>query len=453
METGSSDTARSAGEPEVRPAGPVSLSAYVRLVKGNRNFRFLWAAQMVSEIGDWLYSVAIYSFLLELTGSAQAVATAVVLQVLPQFFIAPLAGVINDRISRKKVMILSDAGRAIVALGMLVATGLGVAWPIYLLLVFESFLWGFFEPGRSAVIPNITSGRQETLVANALASTTWSFNLAFGSLIGGLLAVLFGRETVFVVNASTFIVSAYFLSRMRFDEPHLSGSKPMRLKDLADFSPVIEGLRYVAGDYRLLATLLVKAGLGFLGAHWVVLPIFGERIFPVDLGRLDPERAAMLGMSLLMGSRGIGALLGPLAGGRWAGSRQKRMRVGIIFGFLGLAVGYVGLSGAPTIGAAILGVIIAHAGGSVVWVFSTTLLHYQAEDRFRGRVFSADFAFLVVTMAIVSYASGTAVDFGISVRTITLITGCLAFVPALLWGIFALPLWRPGKTGPNDGDA
>ena len=66
--------------------GSVSLSSYWRLVRGNRNFRLLWTAQIVSELGDWLYSIAIYSLLLELTGSAKAVALAVVLQELPQFW-------------------------------------------------------------------------------------------------------------------------------------------------------------------------------------------------------------------------------------------------------------------------------------------------------------------------------------------------------------------------------
>ncbi len=435
--------------------GPVSLAAYLVLLRENHNFRFLWLAQMVSEIGDWLYTVAIYSLLLELTGSAKSVAAAVVLQVLPQFFIAPLAGVINDRLSRKRVMILADLARAVIVLGMLVVSVWHTTWLVYVLLVLESFMWGFFEPGRSAVIPNITRDRQETLVANALSSTTWSFNLAVGSFIGGLMAVVFGRETVFVVNSCTFLVSALFLRRMSFVEPHLDHAAPFRARDLADFSPVIEGFRYVASDVRLLATLLVKAGLGILGAHWVVLPIFGERIFPVDLGVLDANRAAMLGMSLLMGSRGIGALLGPLIGGRWAGTRQKRLRTGIVAGFLLLAAGYTFLGAAPTVVWAILAVILAHAGGSIVWVFSTTLLHYQAEDRFRGRVFSADFAFLVVTMATVSWASGTAVDFGVSVRLICYVTGAFALAPAALWTWLALPLWRkrkPAAPGTQDTD-
>ena len=76
----------------------ISFSSYLRLLRQNRNFRRLWTAQIVSEIGDWFYTLAIYSLLLQLTGRAGSVALALVLQVLPQTFIGPLSGVVNDRI-------------------------------------------------------------------------------------------------------------------------------------------------------------------------------------------------------------------------------------------------------------------------------------------------------------------------------------------------------------------
>jgi predicted MFS family arabinose efflux permease len=279
-------------------------------------------------------------------------------------------------------------------------------------------------------------------VANALSSTTWSFNLMFGSALGGFVAVAFGRGAVFVINSLTFLVSAAFLRKMRFHEPHLEQAPRFRARDLADFSPIVEGLRYVWTNSRLLATLLVKAGLGFLGAHYVILPVLGERVFPIDLGNLDAQRAAMLGMSVLMGSRGVGALVGPLVGGYWAGHIRPRLRLGILLGFLAITLGYTSLGISTTIWGACAAVILAHAGGSVIWVFSTTLLHFQAEDRFRGRVFSTDFGFLVLTMSLVSYASGVAVDLEIPIRTIAIVTGLIAIVPAALWGLLAMPLWK-----------
>ncbi len=172
---------------------------YIGLVTGNRNFRLLWMAQIVSELGDWFYSVAVYSLLIEWTGSARSLGVAFLLQVLPQFFIAPAAGIVNDRISRKRVMIFADWSRAAIVLAMLLARGPGLIWLIYVLLFLETVLFGFFEPGRNAVIPNIVPAGL-LIKANNLAAITWSFNFAAGAALGGLLAAYLGRGPVFVLE-------------------------------------------------------------------------------------------------------------------------------------------------------------------------------------------------------------------------------------------------------------
>src|SRR2546421_10013348 len=78
----------------------IHFSSYLRLIQQNSNFRRLWAAQIVSEIGDCFYSLAVYSLFLESTGQAGSVAFALVLQVLPQTFIGPTAGTGNCRVPR-----------------------------------------------------------------------------------------------------------------------------------------------------------------------------------------------------------------------------------------------------------------------------------------------------------------------------------------------------------------
>src|ERR1700730_13530312 len=107
-------------EPEPEHASPsISLGSYLRLLRGNRNFRLLWLAQIVSEIGDWFYTLSIYTPRLQLPGHASSVALALVLQVLPQTLIGPTAGVVNDRLRRKRVMIAADLVRFLVVLAML----------------------------------------------------------------------------------------------------------------------------------------------------------------------------------------------------------------------------------------------------------------------------------------------------------------------------------------------
>ena len=138
------------------------LRSYLRLLRENRNYRLLWFAQVVSELGDWFYALAVYNLLLELTGNrAQAVGLAVVLQVLPHTLVAPATGVINDRISRRAIMIGADIGRFFIVLGMLGVRTPGMVWMVYPLLFLETIGAAFFEPAHSAVIPNIVpeSGR------------------------------------------------------------------------------------------------------------------------------------------------------------------------------------------------------------------------------------------------------------------------------------------------------
>ena len=411
----------------------MSIRGYWRLVRSNRNFRRLWFAQVVSELGDWFYALAIYSLLLELTGSAAAVAWAVVLQVLPQTLAGPITGVVNDRASRKKVMIAADLARAAIVLGMLAVRTQASVWLIWPLLFLETVMAAFFEPARNAVIPNITSP-EELMAANTLSSTTWSFNLAIGATLGGLVAAVLGRDAVFGLNAVSFLASAMLIRGMRFPEPHMEGRTPMRVRDLADFSPVVDGIRYIAGDKRVLATVFAKFGLGLMGSNNVILPILGQRVFPVEWPGLTPQRGAMLGMSLLMGARGAGSLLGPFIAGAWSGQRESRLRMGILTGFLAAAVGYAALGQAPSAWMAIAAVVFAHAGSSSVWVFSTTLLQMYTDDKFRGRVFAADVGLLTLTISLTSYAAG-AIDWGMPVRSFAALTGLIMFLPAAVWAL------------------
>jgi len=421
------------------------FSQYAALLRRNRNYRLLWTAQVVSELGDWFYALAVYHLLLDLTGNkAQAVGLAVVLQVLPSTLAAPTAGVINDRISRKAIMIGADVARFFVVLGMLAVRTPGMVWLVFPLLFIETVGAAFFEPAHSSVIPNIVPPDQ-VLAANTLASITWSFCLAAGASLGGLVAVWLGRDAVFVLNAVSFLASAWLIRRMDFDEPHAAGLPPLCWRDLVEFTPVIEGIRYIRSQPRLFATVFVKGGIGLLGANNVLLPILGERVFPVQMAGLDHARGAMLGMSMLMGARGAGALLGPLVSGRWARDHQSRLRTGIFFGFLFAAAGYICLGASTSLPVALFAVVMAHAGSSTNWVFSSTLLQFYTEDRFRGRVFAADYGLCTMGISASSYLAGLAIDLGVPARTFAIVVGCVMLVPALAW-VFALRVTASRQT-------
>jgi predicted MFS family arabinose efflux permease len=419
-------------QPELE-ASKISFASYGRLLRGNRNFRRLWMAQIVSEIGDWFYTLSIYTLLLQFTGRASTVALALVLQVIPQTVIGPMSGVINDRLRRKRVMITADLVRAVVVLAMLLVRSRSTVWLVYPLLLAETTMAAFFEPARNAVIPNIAS-EDEALVANTLSSATWSANLLIGASIGGVVAAFFGRNVVFILNALSFLASAIFIAGMRFAEPHAEASAPLGVGDLFDFSPVVEGIRYVRQHRTLLPAVFAKAGELMIGPSWVIFTVLGVREFAVHWRGIDAARGAVLGMSILLGGRGIGALVGPLIGARWAGRSDHRLHLGILLGYLVIATGYVSLGISRTVWLAAGCAMLAHAGGSVVWVFSTTLLQLHTEDRFRGRVIAADLGLGCLTFAVTAYLCGLVMDWGISARAVASWTGLLMLIPA---GLFA----------------
>jgi len=430
-------------EPE-QEVTSISLAAYWRLVRQNANFRRLWLAQIVSEIGDWFYSLAIYSLLLQITGQARSVALALVLQVIPQTLFGPISGVVNDRIRRKHVMIMSDLARAVIVFFMLLVRSRSMIWLVWPLLFLESTMWAFFEPARTAVIPNIASDK-DLILANTISSTTWSVNLMAGAAVGGLALAVLGQRAAFVLNALSFVVSALLIQRMHFEEPHAAAFAKIRLQNLINYSPVVEGIRYIGHNARLRALVLVRTGLIQMGVSWVLFTVMGQRVFPLRAGGVDAARGAVLGMSLLMAARGFGALFGPLASARWAGHREDRLRQGVLMGFLLIGAGYTALGLAGSLWAACLWVILAHSGGSMVWVFVTTLLQLNTEDKFRGRVFSAEFGLTMITLASGAYLTGFFVDRAVSPRAVAIATGCAMLVPVTLWAR-AMRLWNEGSS-------
>src|SRR5262249_48606340 len=128
-------------------------------------------------------------------------------------------------------------------------------------------------------------------------------------------------------------------------------------------------------------------------------------------------------------------------GGWWAGASAPRLRTIILIGFLAGSTGYLCLGQAATLPVAAAAVALAHAGGSLIWTSSTTLLQMQTEDRFRGRVFSTEFAGAMLTAATSNALAGTLVDIGIPVHHLATGIGLVVLIPATLWA-YGLRLWR-----------
>src|ERR1043166_1552872 len=252
---------------------------YLELLRSNRGFRFLWFGQVVSQMGDWFDTIAVYTIALRLTGSSRSVALIMVARFLPSVVMGPLSGVVADRFSRRSIMIASDLVRAVVVLGFLFVRRPDQMWLIYVLTVLQLAFSTFFEPAKTAAIPSIVSPR-ELLAANAIAGVTWSVMLTLGAAIGGFVAGWFGTSAAFVLDSLTFVASAMLIARVHFPKRPARASTKLTIGKALGISDTIEGARYVKRSSRVFTYLMVKPAWGLGGGILTLLAVFGERVFP-----------------------------------------------------------------------------------------------------------------------------------------------------------------------------
>lgn len=425
-----------------RTGRSIPSSGYLELLRNNREFRHLWLGQVVSQLGDWFDTIALYTLVLTLTGSGRAIGLLLVARFLPSFIVGTLSGVVADRFNRRTIMIVSDILRAVVVLGFLLVRRPDQMWLVYVLTVLQLVFSTFFEPAKTAAIPSIVAPR-ELLAANAISSVTWSVMLTLGAAVGGVVTGWFGTDAAFVLDSLTYLLSAVLVASVRFPKRAMRPKSRLTIARALGITDTLEGARYVIKRPLVFALLMVKPAWGMGGGILALLAVFGEKIFPVG-GR------AATGIGVLYAARGVGTAIGPLAARRFIGETRAQMQTAIGVAFLISGIFYIAFGSATNFVVALLVLIIAHTGGSVLWVFSTVLLQRAVEDQFRGRVFAAEMALLTLTMAASNYATGELLDrFQLSPRAVTVGIGLLFLIPGAMW-LITRRWWDKEQDEPSD---
>jgi predicted MFS family arabinose efflux permease len=425
MEPGGPPEQRAKQELESTGGG---FRAAAGLLRRNRDFRRLFVASVISLGGDWFLFVAITGLILQTTGRAIDVGLAILAQELAFFFASPPAGVLADRLDRRRLMIACDLARVGVCAAFLLV-GPGTIWLAYPLLAMLSVFGAPFDPASTAAIPNLVDP-DELATANALGGSLWGTMLAVGAALGGIVATAFGRDAAFLVDAGSFAVSAFLLWGIR--RP-FSEERPVDHEHPGMLDATIEVLQYARKDRRVLALLSVKAGFGLAAGVLALIPVFGAGVF--DRGDI--------GVGVLMASRGLGALVGPFLGHRIAGKDHQRLFAAIGVALTTFGVAYMALGLAPAIWVAAIVIFVAHLGGGGQWVLSTFGLQVLVPDAIRGRIFAFDFALITLSLAGSSLIASTLAD-SVGPRLAALMVGGIAVVWAAVWWV----LTRKVRHGP-----
>jgi MFS family permease len=347
----------------------------------HRPFRFLFAGQVVSDLGDWLDFLAIVALIVyrwEL--GPTALASFAVAAALPSILIAPFAGVWVDRLPRKPLMIGADLARALVVLGLVWAPDL----PSLLVLVFLQFAFSsVFGPARQATLRQ-TVPDEDLLQANGLSQLSIQATKVLGPLVGGVIVSLWGPRAAFAIDSVTFVVSALILTQL----PAL----PVPVADDEDEEE--EGPSGFWGEFR--------AGLGFIAHNRPLLVAVGGMcaalfmIFTFDgLGPLALRELgvgeALLGLAI--GSVGLGTAVGAVLVSQWGDRLHPFITMGAAKVVAGLGVAIVGvaaLAHANATGVAWIPLwLLIGLAGAGIFVPYGYILQRETPPELMGRVFAS----------------------------------------------------------------
>jgi hypothetical protein len=336
--------------------------------------------------------------------------------------------VIADRYNRKVVMISCDLLRAVLVLGYLLVQNTQQVWLIYLLAFTQEAIWTFYNPARQASLPNLCN-KEELGIANGLSGASWSVMLALGAALGGFFTHHLGWQAAIVADSVSFFLSALVMASVALPRWEKKPGQGFSLGRITGYDDLKEGVFYVLAQPKIAVLLLVKSGWSLAGGILVMLAVFGEQVFAAVGG--EGGRSG-----ILFAMRGLGAAIGPILAWRLMGEGSTAMRRAIGWAFFLSALAYILFSQAPTMLWAALWVCCGHAGGSVQWVFSTTLIHRSVEDRFRGRVFSAEMAMLTLVLSLSIWLTGAAMDAGADPRHIVFALALLYLLPGIGWTLY-----------------
>jgi MFS family permease len=399
-------------ESRLFPSGKGQFAA----LRSHRGFMRVWGAQAVSNVGDWLYALAVAASLARRGGSPHHFSLLLIAQVGPAAVGGALVGPIIDRFSRKKLMVGADVLRGL-AVGSLLFVDEPAFPHLYGVAATLGLLGSVFRPSLGASLPNLVS-KNHLVAANALMEATYNFAVMAGPVLGGLLVAHVGSKPAFAVNGLTFLTSATLLSGVAL---------PRRIPTEAErhpFRALADGARYAVRSPLVRVALLVIGLVMF--ASTIRTPL--EPIFVTDTLGGGPASLGLIG-----GAWGLGMLLGsvaaPAAARRWARERL----LGVMIAVLGVVV--LIASRASDVPPVLLLWVFSGMANGIGSVAFESLLQERVPDAFRGRIMAATEA-VMNGAAMLGLVLSSALATMLGIRGAFALSGSVLAVTAMLCLVF-----------------
>ncbi len=385
---------------------------------GSRNYRLYLGGQGLSLVGSWMQQLAMSWLVYRLTGSAALMGASTFAAQIPMLFLSPIAGVLADRLDKRRVVIVTQFLLLLQAgtLAYLVYTGMIRMWHVFVLNVFFGIVNSFDMPTRQSMVVDLVDRKEDLPNAIALMSAVVNVTRLIGPAVAGFLIGVAGEATCFLANAVSFLAVLVSLFFIRLTP------KPAVVSQRAA-GGFREGLKYAFGFPPIGALLGLLAAVSFLGMPYTVLmPIFAREI----MGH------GATTMGFLATCSGLGALTGSIYLARRNTVRGLLRRIAACAACFG--VGLVWFSCIHSVIAAAPALFLAGFGVMVMMAACNTVLQTLAPDDKRGRVMSLYVASMMGVAPLGGLLAGFAAQH-IGAPATTRIGGIFCVVAAALFGM------------------
>jgi len=348
----------------------------------NKNFVLLFQGQFVSQLGSFVYFVAIVFWIKHATDSATIVGLIAMLATIPGVLLGPFGGTFADHFSRKKIIVIGDIinGLTISSIAALMFFSPESTDLIITLLFIEAVINGtvmsVFRPAIAAAVPDIVPEKSVD-AANGMLQSSMQIAMLIGQTIGGVVYQILGAPVVMLIDGVTYLFSAVSESFITIPQKKREAEESWGVAFQKFKSDTWEGVRHVQRAEGLKGLFLVIALINFFTAPFgVLLPFFVE----------DTLGSTPAWFGYIIGGMAVGSIIGSIAAGVLSIAPKDKGKV-VIAALSLLAAGFVGFaySSGPVVALFILAVVGICAG--IVGVLITSVIQLSTPTEIRGRVF------------------------------------------------------------------
>ena len=403
---------------------------YIEFFSSNPKYRRLWAATVISLLGEWFNTIALFFLILQYSGSEFLLGILFSVRMLLFGLSQPINGLLADRLNRKSLMFWSNIMQIGLALSFILVDGPEDMWWLITVSGIMMLLHGVYVTAERAAVPNIVD-EDDLITANAIGSASWSTALCLGAMLGGVVVSEWGTDAAFIIDSLTFLLSSIILIPLVIEQKVDDSMKGPIFKTA--ISNIVIGWKRIYSDKKLLRIVFAKSSWNLAGAGLA-------GVFLVLAGADITGYGAAFGFGLFFFARGIGTGIGPLIARSVFKDKDKwPSLIGILVSISGIFYLFVGLTLDYYLPLTVALIIISHSASGGNWVLSTVLTQSWVEDEVRGRVFSMDMLILGTSAAISTTTAGFLVEY----HNLSLKTGFISFSLLMIVCGIIFTLWRP----------